>query len=410
MTVSQKDKALRFQALHQAPGYFVIPNPWDGASARILAGLGFLALATSSGAQAGTLGRRDGKVKRDEALAHARAIVTATDLPVSADLEKGFGDAPAAAAETIRLAAEVGLVGGSIEDATGDRDRPLYDVDQATERVAAAVEAARKLPFPFTLTARSENFLRGNPSLDDTIQRLQAFERAGADVLFAPGLPDLNAVRTVCAAVSQALQLHGRDQGQVLHGGRAGRGRREAHQPGRLALPGGDERPARRRPRGEGQGHLRVRGPRGLHPRPQRLPAGVKTAAQPRLAVRLRRRRRLHRLVHGGDHPRPRGVRPLLRGAFTPGLHPAHQELPILEAQVEWPALRGSGADDVGDARLQRGRRALVERGENRTHLIWAERDVSNHSELMRPPLPAHCKRSWLGAALSAPFDLEDVT
>ena len=207
MTVSQKDKALRFQALHQAPGYFVIPNPWDGASARILAGLGFLALATSSGAQAGTLGRRDGKVTRDEALAHARAIVTATDLPVAADLEKGFGDAPTAAAETIRLAAEAGLVGGSIEDATGDRERPLYDIDQATERVAAAVEAARKLPFPFTLTARSENFLRGNPSLDDTIRRLQAFERAGADVLFAPGLPDLNAVRTVCAAVSRPFNF-----------------------------------------------------------------------------------------------------------------------------------------------------------------------------------------------------------
>jgi 2-methylisocitrate lyase-like PEP mutase family enzyme len=207
MTVSQKDKALRFQALHQAPGYFVIPNPWDGASARILAGLGFLALATSSGAQAGTLGRRDGKVTRDEALAHARAIVTATDLPVAADLEKGFGDAPAAAAETIRLAAEAGLVGGSIEDATGDRERPLYDIDQATERVAATVEAARKLAFPFTLTARSENFLRGNPSLDDTIRRLQAFERAGADVLFAPGLPDLNAVRTVCAAVSRPFNF-----------------------------------------------------------------------------------------------------------------------------------------------------------------------------------------------------------
>jgi 2-methylisocitrate lyase-like PEP mutase family enzyme len=207
MTVSQKDKAVSFQALHQAPGYFVIPNPWDGASARILAGLGFLALATSSGAQAGTLGRRDGKVNRDEALAHARAIVAATDLPVSADLEKGFGDAPAAAAETIRMAAAVGLVGGSIEDATGEKDKPLYDVTQAAERVAAAVEAARKLPFPFTLTARSENFLRGNPNLDDTIKRLQAYERAGADVLFAPGLPDLAAVRTVCSAVSKPFNF-----------------------------------------------------------------------------------------------------------------------------------------------------------------------------------------------------------
>jgi 2-methylisocitrate lyase-like PEP mutase family enzyme len=207
MTVSQEDKARRFRALHEAPGHFVIPNPWDGASARILAGLGFHALATSSGASAGVLGRRDGRVSRDEALGHARTIVAATDLPVSADLEKGFGDAPAMAAETIRLAAAAGLVGGSIEDATGDRERPLYDTGQAVERVAAAAEAARKLPFPFTLTARAENFLRGNPNLDDTIARLVAYERAGADVLFAPGLPDLAAVRTVCAAVKKPFNF-----------------------------------------------------------------------------------------------------------------------------------------------------------------------------------------------------------
>jgi 2-methylisocitrate lyase-like PEP mutase family enzyme len=207
MTLSQNDKAVRFRALHEAPGTFVIPNPWDAGSARILAALGFQALATSSGACAGTLGRRDGKVTRDEALAHARTIVAATDLPVSADLEKGFGDAPEAAAETIRLAAGVGLVGGSIEDATGDKDRPLYDVGHATERVAAAVQAARKLAFPFMLTARTENFLRGNPNLDDTIKRLQAFEKAGADVLMAPGLPDLAAVRAVCAAVSKPVNF-----------------------------------------------------------------------------------------------------------------------------------------------------------------------------------------------------------
>jgi 2-methylisocitrate lyase-like PEP mutase family enzyme len=207
MTVNQGDKAVRFRALHEGPRAFVIPNPWDAGSARVLTGLGFPALATSSGASAGTLGRRDGKVTRAEALAHARAIVAATDLPVSADLEKGFGDAPAAAAETIRLAADVGLVGGSIEDATGDRDRPLYDIGQATERVAAAAHAARALPFPFTLTARAENFLRGNPDLDDTIERLRAFERAGADVLFAPGLPDLAAVRAVCAAVSKPVNF-----------------------------------------------------------------------------------------------------------------------------------------------------------------------------------------------------------
>jgi 2-methylisocitrate lyase-like PEP mutase family enzyme len=206
-TAIQIDKATRFRALHYGPGAFVIPNPWDAGSARILAALGFQALATSSGASAGVLGKRDGKVTRDEALAHARAIVAATDLPVSADLEKGFGDAPSDAAETIGLAAEAGLVGGSIEDATGNRDRPLYDIGHATERVAAAAQAARALAFPFMLTARAENFLRGNPDLDDTIRRLQAYEKAGADVLFAPGLPDLAAVRTVCAALSKPFNF-----------------------------------------------------------------------------------------------------------------------------------------------------------------------------------------------------------
>ena len=205
--MTQPEKATRFRALHEEPGAFVIPNPWDAGSARLLASLGFLALATSSGACAGVLGRRDGLVTRDEALAHARAIVEATDLPVSADLEKGFGDAPAVVAQTIRLAAAVGLVGASIEDATGDKDRPRYDIGQATERIAAAVEAARGLGFPFTLTARTENFLRGHPDLDDTIRRLQAFEKAGADVLMAPGLPDLAAVRAVCAAVSKPVNF-----------------------------------------------------------------------------------------------------------------------------------------------------------------------------------------------------------
>ncbi len=204
---TQSEKAERFLALHRKPGAFVIPNPWDGGSARVLAALGYEALATSSGASAGVLGKRDGKVTREEALAHARAIVEATDLPVAADLEKGFGDSPQAAAETIRLAAEAGLVGGSIEDASGNKDKPLYDIGQATERISAAVQAARALPFHFMLTARSENFLRGNPDLDDTIRRLQAFEKAGADVLFAPGLPDLAAVRTVCASLSKPFNF-----------------------------------------------------------------------------------------------------------------------------------------------------------------------------------------------------------
>ena len=207
MTADQLQKARDFQALHRAPGAFVIANAWDGGSARVLAGLGFAALATSSGASAATLGRLDGRITREEALAQARVIVRNTDLPVSADLEKGFGDAPEDVAETIRLAAAAGLVGCSIEDATGDPARPLFDIGHASERVAAATEAAGALAIPFTLTARSENFLYGRPDLDDTIRRLQAFERAGADVLFAPALPDLAAVSTLCAAVTKPVNF-----------------------------------------------------------------------------------------------------------------------------------------------------------------------------------------------------------
>jgi len=207
MTTTQNEKAARFRALHDGPGAFVIPNPWDVGSARLLAGLGFQALATSSAASATALGRRDGRLTREEALAHARSIVEATDLPVSADLEKGFGDRPEVVAETIRLAAEVGLVGCTIEDATGNQDRPLYDVGLAVERIAAAAQAARALPFPFILTARAHNFLYAAPSLADTISRLQAFEKAGADVLFAPGLPDLAAVGAVCAAVAKPVNF-----------------------------------------------------------------------------------------------------------------------------------------------------------------------------------------------------------
>jgi len=207
MPTATAEKALRFRRLHEGPAAFLIANAWDAGSARILAGLGFQALATSSGANAGVLGRRDGSLTRDEALAHARAIAAATELPVSADLEKCFADAPKAAAETIRLAGEVGLVGGSIEDASGNKDKPIFDFNHAVERVAAAVEQARAHSFGFVLTARTENFLRGKPDLEDTIRRLQAFEKAGADVLMAPGLPDLAAVRAVCAALKKPVNF-----------------------------------------------------------------------------------------------------------------------------------------------------------------------------------------------------------
>ncbi|MCC6394373.1 MAG: isocitrate lyase/phosphoenolpyruvate mutase family protein [Bryobacterales bacterium] len=207
MSATQTEKALRFRALHEGPGAFIIPNPWDVVSARILAGLGFQALATSSAASAGTFGRRDGGLTRDQALAHARLIVDATELPVSADLEKGFGDAPEAVAETVRLAAEAGLVGCTIEDSTGKPESPLYDEGLAAERIAAGAEAARALPFPFQLTARAHNFLYPGPSLDETIRRLQAFEKAGADVLFAPGLPDIASVRAVCSALTKPFNF-----------------------------------------------------------------------------------------------------------------------------------------------------------------------------------------------------------
>ena len=205
--LTQKDKANHFRALHAGPGAFVIPNPWDIASARILAGLGFQALATSSAAAAASVGRRDHSLSRDEMLAHAASIVNATDLPVSADLGNGFGDAPETVAETIRRAAAAGLVGCTIEDTTGNDAHPLYDFELAVERIAAAAEAAHCLPFPFMLTARSHNLLYANPKLDETIARLQAFEKAGADVLFAPGLPDLASVRTVCAAISKPFNF-----------------------------------------------------------------------------------------------------------------------------------------------------------------------------------------------------------
>lgn len=205
--MNQTEKALRFQELHAGPGAFILANAWDRGSASILAKLGFDAIATSSGAFAATLGRRDYHITRDEALAHARDVVDAVDLPVSADFENGFGDDPSFAAETVTLAAAAGLVGCSIEDATGDADNPLYDKGFAVERITACVAAARSVDFPFTLTARTESYVRNIDDLDDVIARLQAFEAAGADVLMAPGLPTLDAVKAVCSAVSKPVNF-----------------------------------------------------------------------------------------------------------------------------------------------------------------------------------------------------------
>jgi 2-methylisocitrate lyase-like PEP mutase family enzyme len=207
MNAGQAEKHRLFRSLHEQEGAFVIPNPWNAGTARILTALGFEALATTSAGLAFSAGCRDssGDLTRDDALANAREIVVSTHLPVSADLENGFGGAPETCAETIRLAAAVGLVGGSIEDATGDADNPIYEFNHAVERIAAACEAARALPF--VLTARAENFLHGRPDLVDTIRRLQAFENAGADVLYAPGLPDLEAIRRVCEAVAKPVNV-----------------------------------------------------------------------------------------------------------------------------------------------------------------------------------------------------------
>jgi 2-methylisocitrate lyase-like PEP mutase family enzyme len=204
---TQSEKATAFRALHQRQGAFVIPNPWDAGTARLLAHLGFEALATTSAGFAFSRGRPDGGVTRDETLDHAATIVAAAELPVSADLEGGYGDAPKAVAETIRLAAAAGLVGGSIEDATGRKDDPIYPIDLAVERVRAAVEMARGLPFPFTLTARSENFLWGRPDLADTITRLQAFQEVGADVLYAPGLRTCEEIATLVKAVDRPVNV-----------------------------------------------------------------------------------------------------------------------------------------------------------------------------------------------------------
>jgi 2-methylisocitrate lyase-like PEP mutase family enzyme len=206
MKATQREKGERFQKFHEGP-CFVIPNPWDIGSAKLLAGLGFAALATSSAASAAVIGKRDGGLTRDEALAHARAIVEAVDLPVSADLENGFGDSPEAVAETVQRAGEAGLVGCTIEDSTGKVGQPIYDFDLAVERIAAGAEAARTLGYPFLLTARAHSLMFPGGTLEETVRRLQAYEEAGADVLFAPGLPDLAAVRTVCNSVKKPVNF-----------------------------------------------------------------------------------------------------------------------------------------------------------------------------------------------------------
>ncbi|MFC6067320.1 isocitrate lyase/PEP mutase family protein [Streptomyces ochraceiscleroticus] len=208
-TAAQHRRAVVFQQLHEGPEPFVVPNPWDAGTARILTGLGFAALATTGAGLAHAMGLPDGAgpIGRTEILDNAAAIVAATPLPVTADLESGFGDSPEEVAETIRRAAAVGLVGGSVEDSTGRAEDPVRPLEEAVERVAAAVAAAKELDFPFMVTARAENFFQGRPDLDDTIRRLQAYEAAGADVLYAPALPDADAIRAVCSAVSTPVNV-----------------------------------------------------------------------------------------------------------------------------------------------------------------------------------------------------------
>ena len=206
---TQHEKAAAFRALHERPGVFIIPNAWDAGSAKLLASLGFEALATTSLGLANALGRIDGTgaVSRQELLANCVLVSQATSLPVSADLENCYADEPRAAARMIALAAQAGVAGGSIEDTTGDEAKPIYDFGLAVERVQAAAEAARALPLPFVLTARADNLMHGRRDLDDTIRRLQAFEKAGADVLYAPGLRDLAAIRAVTSAVRKPVNV-----------------------------------------------------------------------------------------------------------------------------------------------------------------------------------------------------------
>jgi 2-methylisocitrate lyase-like PEP mutase family enzyme len=207
MTRTQEEKGIAFRALHDRSGAFIIPNPWDVGTARLLAHLGFEALATTSAGYAFSVGQRDNRIGRDEMMTHVASIVSATDLPVSADLENGFGDDPETVAETIRRAAAAGLVGGSIEDSINRPGDPVYEQGLAVERVRAAVEVARALPFPFTLTARAENYLVGRPDLEDTIRRLQAYQEAGADVLYAPGLRSQGEIEAVVRSVDRPVNV-----------------------------------------------------------------------------------------------------------------------------------------------------------------------------------------------------------
>jgi len=204
---TQAEKGRGFRALHERDGAFIIPNPWDVGTARLLAHLGFEALATTSMGYAFSAGQRDNTIERYQMMQHLSAIASATDLPVNADLENGFGDSPEIAAETIRLAAAAGVVGGSIEDATGRPDQPIYDREHAADRVRAAAAAARALPFAFTLTGRAENYLHGRPDLGDTIRRLQAYQVAGADVLYAPGLAGKDEIAAVVSSVDRPVNV-----------------------------------------------------------------------------------------------------------------------------------------------------------------------------------------------------------
>ena len=204
---TQAERGTLFRTLHQRDRAFIIPNPWDIGTARLLARLGFEALATTSAGFAFSIGRRDNTVGRDKMIEHVREISAATDLPVSADLENGFGDDPETAAETIRLGAEAGLVGGSIEDSSGRRDNPIYELELAAERIRAAAELARSLPFTFSLTARAENYLFGRRDLNDTIRRLQAYQEAGADVLYAPGLASKEDIAAVVSSLDRPVNV-----------------------------------------------------------------------------------------------------------------------------------------------------------------------------------------------------------